>query len=286
MEMQAAFGLRVMESLQIEPEISDIGGGRLHVFRGTKGGKSRMVELDEDQVVREWQVDVLERAKVFAKKHPKRRLALAHLPLKNARNHYYYVLKKCGVSKLQLGVTSHGLRHSFAARKFEEKTGSRPPVESPANLLGGELGKELDDQTRLDISQELGHWRKSVTTAYLGSNQRMTRDAKARVKTALNVFEHNPEVKKALSEAGVVQAWLSGKSAMGAPLVVGEKMGLVVSIKAEDAPVRVIANLEKQLNLLVSRGVSLTVHFGEGQPDGCCSIQVDRPEQKTGELAI
>ncbi len=36
--------------------------------------------------------------------------------------------------------------------------------------------------------------------------------------------------------------------------------------------------------LLVSRGVSLTVHFGEGQPDGCCSIQVDRPEQKSAEL--
>jgi hypothetical protein len=61
-------------------------------------------------------------------------------------------------------------------------------------------------------------------------------------------------------------------------------MGLVVSIKAEDAPVRVIANLEKQLNLLVSRGVSLTVHFGEGHPDGCCAIQVDQPEQKSGEL--
>jgi len=285
MELQAAFGLRVMESLQIEPEISDMGT-QLHVFRGTKGGKSRMVQFDSDPVVCEWQRDVLERAKVVARKHPKRRLALPKQSLESARNHYYQVIKTTGVTKAELGVTSHGLRHSFAARKYEQMTESRPPVESPANLLGVGVDRDTDHHARLDISQELGHWRKDVTSAYLGSMDRMSRDAKRRVHGWLDVFEHNSDVRKAFSETGVTKAWLSGKAAMGMPLISGEKLTLIVQLQMDQGLSGRVTNLSQRLNLLIARGVSLAVHVGDGEPDGALALMVKSPKQRDGELPI
>lgn len=285
MELQAAFGLRVMESLQIEPEISDMGT-QLHIFRGTKGGKSRMVQFDTDPTVCQWQRDVLERAKVIARKHPKRRLALPKQSLESARHHYYRVIAVTGVTKARLGVTSHGLRHSFAARKYEQMTASRPPVETPANLMSKCVAYEVDHQARLGISQELGHWRKDVTSAYLGSIQRMTQDAKRRVHGWLDIFEYNSDVRKSFSESGVTKAWLSGKAAMGMPLIGAEKLTLIVQLQmSPDFQVR-FSNLAQRLNLLVSRGVSLTVHFGDGEPDGALALMLDSPKQNNGELPI
>ena len=193
-------------------------------------------------------------------------------------NQYYQVIKATGITKAELGVTSHGLRHSFAARKYEEATASRPPVESPANLVcGATVDWDVDHRARLGISQELGHWRKSVTSAYLGSTARMSRDAKTRVKGWLDVFERNPQVRTALSEGEVTRAWLSGKAAMGMPLLNGEKMSLIVDLKMGMDLQQRVSSLTQRLNLLVARGVSVSVHFDQGEPDGALALIVDAP---------
>lgn len=240
----------------------------------------------EDKPIPGRQRDVLERAKVVARKHPKRRLALPKQSLESSRNHYYQVIKTAGITKSELGVTSHGLRHSFAARKYEQMTASRPPVESPANLLGVGVDRDVDHQARLDISQELGHWRKDVTSAYLGSMDRMSRDAKRRVYGWLDVFEHNSEVRKAFSETGVTKAWLSGKTAMGMPLISGEKLTLIVQLQMDQGFSGRVTSLSQRLNLLIARGVSLSVHVGDGDPDGALALMVESPKQRDGELPI
>ncbi|HFW4799584.1 TPA: phage integrase N-terminal domain-containing protein [Salmonella enterica subsp. diarizonae serovar 60-67:z35:-] len=64
---------------------------------------------------------------------------------------------------------THGLRHAYAQRRYEELTGRKPPV------LGGRSRRSMrreerrkDDEIRRQISEELGHSRISVTSIYLG----------------------------------------------------------------------------------------------------------------------
>lgn len=65
---------------------------------------------------------------------------------------------------------THGLRHAYAQRRYEELTGRKPPV------LGGDSRRTMrreerrkDDDIRRQISEELGHSRISVTSIYIGN---------------------------------------------------------------------------------------------------------------------
>nr|EEE1923733.1 integrase [Salmonella enterica subsp. diarizonae] len=65
---------------------------------------------------------------------------------------------------------THGLRHAYAQRRYEELSGRKPPV------LGGRSRRTMrreerrrDDKIRQQISEELGHSRISVTSIYLGN---------------------------------------------------------------------------------------------------------------------
>ncbi|HAG2282234.1 TPA: integrase [Salmonella enterica] len=65
---------------------------------------------------------------------------------------------------------THGLRHAYAQRRYEELTGRKPPV------LGGRSRRTMrreerrrDDKIRQQISEELGHSRISVTSIYIGN---------------------------------------------------------------------------------------------------------------------
>lgn len=65
---------------------------------------------------------------------------------------------------------THGLRHAYAQRRYEELTGRKPPV------LGGRSRRTMrreerrkDEEIRRQISEELGHSRISITSIYLGT---------------------------------------------------------------------------------------------------------------------
>jgi hypothetical protein len=63
----------------------------------------------------------------------------------------------------------HGLRHAYAQKRYEELTGWKSPAAGgPTSKMLTIEQKNIDHQTRLGISQELGHEREAVTTAYLG----------------------------------------------------------------------------------------------------------------------
>ena len=157
LELQAAFGLRVREALQLRPHIAD-KGTYLAVNLGTKGGRDRVVPIDTPE-----KRELLERAKSFAAL----RLASTSDPertLVQAKNHYYAVVRACGITR-DAGFTSHGLRHGYAHERYEELAGEAAPVR------GGDLAthdKDLDRGVRLEIAEELGHSREDVTTHYLG----------------------------------------------------------------------------------------------------------------------
>ncbi|MDH0568442.1 integrase domain-containing protein, partial [Pseudomonas oleovorans] len=138
-ELQHRFGLRVKEAVMLRPHLAD-KGGYLAVSIGTKGGRDRTVPIDTPE-----RRELIDRAKTFAD----RRTASTADPgksLKQALGHYSRIVAKAGLTKAQLGVTSHGLRHAFANERYAHYSGSRSPVE------GGNLRSqnwELDRFARL-----------------------------------------------------------------------------------------------------------------------------------------
>lgn len=153
--LQAAFGLRARESMQLRPHVAD-KGSYLALTVGTKGGRDRVVPIDTPE-----KRTLIDRAKAFAAS----RLASTSDPaltLAQAKNRYYHVIRACGITRAD-GITGHGLRHGYASDRYQQITGEASPVR------GGQApGQDADKAARLEVAEELGHSRESVTTHYLG----------------------------------------------------------------------------------------------------------------------
>jgi len=157
LELQAAFGLRAREAMQLRPHVAD-KGTYLAVNVGTKGGRDRVVPIDTPE-----KRALIERAKGFAAS----KMASTSDPTKTlaqVKNHYYHVLRACGITQ-ETGITSHGLRHEYANDRYQQLSGEASPVR------GGDLAasdRDTDKAARLEVAEELGHSREAVTTYYLG----------------------------------------------------------------------------------------------------------------------
>lgn len=153
--LQAAFGLRARESMQLRPHVAD-NGSYLALSVGTKGGRDRVVPIDTAE-----KRALVDRAKAFAAS----RLASVSDPAKTlaqVKNHYYHVLRACGITRAD-GITGHGLRHGYANDRYREISGKASPVR------GGQApDRDTDRAARLEVAEELGHSRESVTSHYLG----------------------------------------------------------------------------------------------------------------------
>ncbi|MCY3813367.1 MAG: integrase, partial [Gammaproteobacteria bacterium] len=64
----------------------------------------------------------------------------------------------------------HRLRHGYACRRYAEITGWKPPAAGgpPMRSLKS-ARKRIDRDARATISAELGHARRQVVSAYIGS---------------------------------------------------------------------------------------------------------------------
>ena len=78
------------------------------------------------------------------------------------KNTFEYETRLAGIGQ------THGLRHLYAQNRYYELTGILcPAVGGVRELTPHE--KELDQQARQQISNELGHGRLQITGVYLGS---------------------------------------------------------------------------------------------------------------------
>jgi len=155
MALQAIFGLRAREAMQLRPHVAD-KGHYLALTVGTKGGRDRVVPIDTPE-----KRELIDRAKTFAAS----KLASTSDPnrtLAQAKNHYYHVLRSCGITRAD-GITGHGLRHGYANDRYEQIAGQPSPVRG-----GTPPDRDTDQAARLEVAEELGHSRESVTTHYLG----------------------------------------------------------------------------------------------------------------------
>jgi integrase len=111
---------------------------------------------------------VLDAAKRSASRHPKGRLCNPRLTIEQAKRRFFYVVgEKLGVTKNELGVTVHGLRHEYANDLYGRVSGS------PSTVRGGSIvDRAADEKARHEVSQHLGHARLSITASYTGSRAR------------------------------------------------------------------------------------------------------------------
>lgn len=155
LELQAAFGLRAREAMQLRPYIAD-KGTYLAITVGTKGGRDRVEPIDIAE-----KRALLERAKTFAATRSSS-TSDPRMKLHQWKNHYYHVVRACGITRKD-GMTSHGLRHQYANDRYKTLSGADSPVRG-----GGAVDREADRAARLIVAEELGHSREGVTTHYLG----------------------------------------------------------------------------------------------------------------------
>ena len=165
-----AFGLRRKEAVCFLPSKDwDMAMKRIEVYSGTKNGRPRLIDVRTD-----YQVAVLKAALELERAG---RLRKPGKSLEQALQRFNYVVgHRFGINKKNMGVTSHGLRHSFAEVPYVLTAGTNTPV-------GGGDVKEVDRQTHVQASfasaKALGHSRIDVTRAYYGSHGHEMRAAPA-----------------------------------------------------------------------------------------------------------
>lgn len=154
LRLQAAFGMRREEAIKFCPHQAD-KGNRI-ALKATKGGRYREIEITTDR-----QRDLLEEAKTLAN-------GCSLIP---EGSRYIDQLKTYENQTLKAGLrNNHGLRHNWAQWRYQQLTGWKPPAQN--GLKKQDMTPEqwkVDRQTRMEISEEMGHSRIDITDTYLGS---------------------------------------------------------------------------------------------------------------------
>ena len=155
LELQWEFGLRQQEAIKFVPAYADRGDRVVLKASWCKGGRARWIPVRTRQ-----QRDVLDRARGLAGRGS---LIPAGSTYVQQMWRFVRYAREAGLSR------SHGLRHDYGQRRYEEIAGFRCPAK------GGPLPSEMtreerirDDQARRMVSMELGHGRVAVAAVYLG----------------------------------------------------------------------------------------------------------------------
>ena len=175
LELCAQFGMRGKEARHFRPHEAVIpreaANARdaqafpecetfLRLRHGTKGGRTRDVP-----VMSETQRALLERVKAMVA--PGMYVGWPGYTSQQSQSRFYYVIRKFGVSKKDLGIVAHGLRHQRVNDAFEKDSGSLSPVR------GGRGTVLHDEEARRRAARLLGHNRLQVTNCYLGKQNVM-----------------------------------------------------------------------------------------------------------------
>jgi integrase len=129
----------------------------LRLDAGTKGGRPR-----DMPITTEAHRALIARAQALV--GPGQHLGRPGYSLKANTAHFYAVLARVGVTRKQLGVTAHGLRHEFGNDAYERHAGTASPVRG-----GLAPDRARDREARTRVSRLLGHNRPAVASCYLGS---------------------------------------------------------------------------------------------------------------------
>jgi len=156
--LQLTFGMRVKESFLFRPH-KGIEDSYIKNYWGTKNGRRRTVEIDGPAAR-----SLLEHTRRLAKTSESS-LIPDTKTLKQWRSHYYYICKKAGITKKDLGVVSHGLRHEYLNALYEKLSGQKSPIKGGPKRMD----PAIDRAVRCELAERAGHSRPGIVTGYCGS---------------------------------------------------------------------------------------------------------------------
>jgi integrase len=160
-----AFGLRVREAWQFRPHLAVGEFGRVQVNFGTKGGRPRTLPTPMSPMQRA----VLERVQALVSSRHGSMIPPEYGRAEQWARHFYYLCKQIGLTKDQLGITPHSLRHGVLLDLFEAIAGVPAPVRGGSDVP---LDTAREQVARQIVSEFAGHSRPQVSSAYLGSRGR------------------------------------------------------------------------------------------------------------------
>lgn len=160
LRLQNCFGLRREESMKFQP-VYALDGQKIENAQyillkssWTKGGRARTIPIFSEQQRQE-----LRNAFTLVQNGS---LIPSHKTYKSHLSNFEAVTHQLGIGR------THGLRHSYAQKRYLELMGFEcPAVGGSRSLSADEITK--DKQMRMLISEELGHSRLNITSIYLGS---------------------------------------------------------------------------------------------------------------------
>lgn len=162
--MAIAFGLRRCELLQIKPHLDD-KGLYFDVRKGiAKNGRHRAIpiELEVQRHTLDYAKSILPKMEHLGwTDKPKADGGL----LERNEGRYNDYMQQLGLTKKQAGITGHGLRAQYS----EDMAISKGFVPGTMGGTSGQLDKEILDLARLQVSENMGHSRISITGAYYGT---------------------------------------------------------------------------------------------------------------------
>ena len=166
LRLTLGFGLRKKEDLKIKLWKADKGHALEIEGSVAKTGKFRSLPVDTSTEYGQWQRWILDEAKKLCGKNEP--FGWPGRTYKQNENHYYYLNRKLGLTKLDLGVVGHGLRAEF----FENQAMIRGML--PLALGGSptQLPRSEMDRINLEVSQLGGHDDTHTIGAYYGSLRR------------------------------------------------------------------------------------------------------------------
>lgn len=274
--MQLCFGLRVRESLEIDPKAADYGD-MLRILYGTKGGRPRDVPFSSDEGVSLIQRDVLERAKTFAREHAKGRLGRKGYTLEQNARHFYHVLERAGVQRKTLGISAHGLRHQYMGHLYTEESGLPPPVSRNAKLSYTEDDLANHRRAVRIVQNRAGHGEEKSSGAYIGSHGRLESIRNRRVDEWIRMLEGNPRFHEECLAAGVQELWLGGYFAHGVEVRPDDRIELSVRFSTVEGAQTGRLHLKQKLGEIYPRGVNIIPWIVAEQPEPCVALHLKDP---------
>lgn len=178
LRMMMAFGLRRKEAVMFSPVAAEvplhalpesIQGKLKHlaflkIKRGTKGGRLRYTAVRTTE-----QEEALAEA-VSLVRGRSGHIGRPGLTLKQSLDLFSNVVRQVGLTKKELGVTPHGLRHQFAGDLFFDIAQVKAPVRGGDIVIDHAVMQDAYRQ----VAIQLGHNRPQISNAYLGSPRSIT----------------------------------------------------------------------------------------------------------------
>lgn len=163
LKLSHLFGMRAKESMLFRPNLDyDREGQFIHVRRGTKGGRPRTVPIESVE-----QRQYLEELLTYSYDINESMIPRRYTPSSWIKR-YYRITNRNGISR-KTGITPHGLRHGYAQRLYTRTTG-HPAAVKDVPKIARDIDMIEERIARLMVSENLGHSRESITSAYIGSN--------------------------------------------------------------------------------------------------------------------